>query len=93
MYLSLFAAGVTVSPANPVSSVHEVERMMKLCKACVVFATSDCVHKVVEAGFKGNVVVIDSVEFENMMRLDKSIENLTKIQVSQDDIAAILYSS
>ncbi|GJW70117.1 4-coumarate--CoA ligase 9-like protein [Tanacetum coccineum] len=93
LYLSLFAAGVTVSPANPVSSVHEVERMMKLCKACVVFATSDCVHKVVEAGFKGKVVVIDSVEFENMMRLDKSIENLTKIQVSQDDIAAILYSS
>ncbi|PWA36070.1 AMP-dependent synthetase/ligase, AMP-binding enzyme C-terminal domain protein [Artemisia annua] len=56
LYLSLFAAGVTVSPANPVSSVKEVERMVKLCKACVVFATSDCVEKVVGAGFKGKLM-------------------------------------
>lgn len=84
---------MTVSPANPVSSVKEVERMVKLCKACVVFATSDCVEKVVGAGFKGKVVVIESVEFEDMMRGDKWSGNLTKVEVSQDDIAAILYSS
>ncbi|PWA36071.1 AMP-dependent synthetase/ligase, AMP-binding enzyme C-terminal domain protein [Artemisia annua] len=93
LYLSLFAIGVTVSPANPVSSIPEVSRQIHLCKPTVTFATLDSIHKLLEVGFGNPIVLIDSPEFESMMRVIKSNGNLAKFEVLQSDTAAILYSS
>ncbi|GJW70116.1 hypothetical protein Tco_0127033 [Tanacetum coccineum] len=93
LYLSLFAIGVTVSPANPVSSILEVSRQIHLCKPTVTFATLVSIHKLLEVGFSNPIVLIGSPEFESMMRVNKSNGNLTKIAVLQSDTAAILYSS
>ncbi|KAM0062438.1 putative AMP-dependent synthetase/ligase, AMP-binding, AMP-binding enzyme domain, ANL [Helianthus debilis subsp. tardiflorus] len=93
--LSLFSVGVVVSPANPASSVTEIGYMIRLCKPEVAFATAEVVEKVIEAGFKKRIVVIESDEFESMMRVVESNGDGdgTKVGVSQSDTAAILYSS
>ncbi|MFS7893381.1 putative AMP-dependent synthetase/ligase, AMP-binding, AMP-binding enzyme domain-containing protein [Helianthus anomalus] len=92
--LSLFSVGVIVSPANPASSVTEIGYMIRLCKPAVAFATAEVVEKVIEAGFKKRIVVIESDEFESMMRVVESNGgDGTKVRVSQSDTAAILYSS
>ncbi|KAI7727293.1 hypothetical protein M8C21_027565, partial [Ambrosia artemisiifolia] len=94
IYLSLFSIGVTVSPANPSSSIHELSRQIQICKPSIVFVSSQSVHKVLKINNKPNrIVVIESNEFESMMRTDQSVENEAKIDISQSDTAAILYSS
>ncbi|KAK9060181.1 hypothetical protein SSX86_020885 [Deinandra increscens subsp. villosa] len=93
LYLSLFSIGVAVSPASPASSIREISRLIQLCKPAVAFVTTEVVHKLLEAGFSNQIVVIDSNEFESMLTADQSKGDLTKIEVSQSDTAAILYSS
>ncbi|CAH1433840.1 unnamed protein product [Lactuca virosa] len=92
LYLSLFSLGVVVSPSNPASSIQEISRQLRLCKPAVAFATAESANKLLEVGFPNPVVVIDSNEFESMMRT-KPNGSETKIEVLQSDTAAILYSS
>ncbi|XP_024990100.1 4-coumarate--CoA ligase-like 9 [Cynara cardunculus var. scolymus] len=92
LYLSLLSIGVAVSPSNPVSSVLEVSRQIRLCKPAVAFATAESAQKLLEVGFTNPVVMIGSNEFESMMR-DEPNGGRPKTEVSQSDTAAILYSS
>ncbi|KAJ0717707.1 putative AMP-dependent synthetase/ligase, AMP-binding enzyme domain, ANL domain-containing protein [Helianthus annuus] len=98
LFLSLFSIGVTVSPANPASSISEISRQIRICKPVVIFATVESVRKVSETGFNNRIVVIESSEFESMMRVDRSngsefSDVKIDVSVSQSDTAAILYSS
>ncbi|KAJ0899999.1 putative AMP-dependent synthetase/ligase [Helianthus annuus] len=98
LFLSLFSVGVTVSPANPASSISEISRQIRICKPVVIFATVESVRKVSESGFSNRIVVIESSEFESMMRADRSngsefSDVEIDVSVSQSDTAAILYSS
>ncbi|KAI3696450.1 hypothetical protein L1987_79466 [Smallanthus sonchifolius] len=93
LYLSLFSVGVAVSPANPASSIREISHLIKLCKPAVAFASAEAVRKLIEAGFSNQIVVIDSDEFESMIRVELNRDRTTKVEVSQYDTAAILYSS
>ncbi|KAJ9554502.1 hypothetical protein OSB04_018547 [Centaurea solstitialis] len=68
LYLSIFAIGAVVSPSNPVSSVQEIARQIRLSKPAVAFATEETARKLVEVGFSNPVVIIGSDEFESMMR-------------------------
>ncbi|KAI3780049.1 hypothetical protein L2E82_09911 [Cichorium intybus] len=92
LYLSLFSIGVAVSPSNPASSIHEISRQLRLCKPVVAFATAELASKLLEVGFRNPVVVLDSNEFESMMRAEPN-GSRTKTEVLQSDTAAILYSS
>ncbi|KAD2393724.1 hypothetical protein E3N88_40701 [Mikania micrantha] len=93
LYLSLFSVGVSVSPVNPASSIPEISRLIRLCKPAVAFATSEVVHKLLEVGFTNRIIVIDSNEFDSMIRLESNVDDGTTVEVSQSDTAAILYSS
>ncbi|KAL8224534.1 hypothetical protein R6Q57_020009 [Mikania cordata] len=93
LYLSLFSVGVSVSPVNPASSIPEISRLIRLCKPAVAFATSEVVHKLVEVGFTNRIIVIDSNEFDSMIRVESNVDDGTTVEVSQSDTAAILYSS
>ncbi|XP_076893033.1 4-coumarate--CoA ligase-like 9 [Bidens hawaiensis] len=94
LYLSLFSIGVVVSPANPASSVREISRMIRLCKPVVAFVTKEAVNKLLEAGFSNRIVVIESNEFESMMRVESNGDELKlSNKVSVSDTVAILYSS
>ncbi|KAI3516039.1 hypothetical protein L1887_14948 [Cichorium endivia] len=92
LYLSLFSIGVAVSPSNPASSIQEISRQLRLCKPVVAFATAELASKLLEVGFRNPVVVLDSNEFESMMRAEPN-GSRTKTEVLQSDTAAILYSS
>ncbi|KAL8224535.1 hypothetical protein R6Q57_020010 [Mikania cordata] len=93
LYLSLFSVGVSVSPVNPASSIPEISRLIRLCKPAVAFATSEVVHKLLEVGFTNRIIVIDSNEFDSMIRVESNVDDGTTVEVSQSDTAAILYSS
>ncbi|KAM0003614.1 putative AMP-dependent synthetase/ligase, ANL domain-containing protein [Helianthus debilis subsp. tardiflorus] len=51
LFLSLFSVGVTVSPANPASSISEISRQIRICKPAVIFATVESVRKVLKQWF------------------------------------------
>ncbi|KAK1419972.1 hypothetical protein QVD17_29442 [Tagetes erecta] len=94
LYLSLFNIGAVVSPVNPASSVTEIMNVMRLCKPVIAFATKETVVKLVEAGFRNRIVVIDSDEFEVMIRGELIGDgDGDEVEVMQSDVAAILYSS
>ncbi|KAD2393723.1 hypothetical protein E3N88_40700 [Mikania micrantha] len=93
LYLSLFSVGVSVSPVNPASSIPEISRLIRLCKPAVAFATSEVVHKLLEVGFTNRIIVIDSNEFDSMIRVESNVDDGTTVKISQSDTAAILYSS
>ncbi|KAI3817477.1 hypothetical protein L1987_11268 [Smallanthus sonchifolius] len=69
----------------------EISRQIQICKPAVVFAAAEAVQKLVEAGFTNRIVVIDSNEFESMMRVESNGDEV-EVDVSQSD-TAILYSS
>lgn len=90
LYFALLSIGVVVSPANPLSTNSEISRQIKISKAVVAFATSTTAGKLQEHGCK--TILIDSTEFEYMMTRRISRE-LGVVEVCQDDVAAILFSS
>ncbi|KAK4763653.1 hypothetical protein SAY87_013091 [Trapa incisa] len=86
---ALFSIGVIVSPINPASTKPEILRYIQLSKATVAFVTSGVAHKV--PPLPRGTVVLDSNDFESMMTTQSS--ELDRVEVSQLDTAAILYSS
>lgn len=89
LYFSLLSIGVVISPANPVSTPSEISRQIKLSKPVIAFATSETCNKLPKLRYR--TILIDSPEFESMMTC--SVSQLSIAEVSQSDVAAIMYSS
>nr|QTO31276.1 4-coumarate-CoA ligase [Ocimum kilimandscharicum] len=90
LYFALLSIGAVVSPANPLSTSSEISRQIKISKPVVAFATSASAGKLPKQGFK--TILIDSPEFELMMTRTTAAE-LEPVEVRQDDVAAIFFSS
>ncbi|KAJ8750102.1 hypothetical protein K2173_014017 [Erythroxylum novogranatense] len=92
LYFSLLYLGVVVSPGNPVSTVSEIARQVELCKPVIAFATSSTAHKLPK--LKRKTILLDSPEFDTIIttKTDQTRDFL-RVDVSQTDVAAILYSS
>lgn len=90
LYFALLSIAVVVSPANPLSTTSEISRLIKISKPVVAFATSSTAVKLREFGCK--TILIDSTGFESMMTRRITSE-LGAVEVSQNDVAAILFSS
>ncbi|KAJ6410354.1 hypothetical protein OIU84_007160 [Salix udensis] len=91
LYLSLLFLGVTISPANPLSSDSELALQIQLCKPKVAFATSQTAHKLPSLPL--GTILIDSPEFNSLLTHSKPQTTHPQVEVSQSDVAAILYSS
>ncbi|WCJ36228.1 4-coumarate--CoA ligase-like 9 [Euphorbia peplus] len=92
IYFSLLSLGVTVSPANPISSDAEVSHQIQLCKPKIAFATSQTAQKIPSLPL--GTILIDSPEFDSFMtRSDGGATDFGLAEVDQSDAAAILYSS
>ncbi|KAG5230291.1 4-coumarate--CoA ligase [Salix suchowensis] len=91
LYLSLLFLGVTISPANPLSSDSELDLQIQLCKPKVAFATSQTAHKLPSLPL--GTILIDSPEFNSLLTHSKHQTTHPQVEVSQSDVAAILYSS
>lgn len=89
LYLALFSLGVVVSPSNPSSTASETSRQIELCGPLVAFVTGDVNEEIVSL-FR-RTIRLDSSEFESMMTAQ--CEEFVRIEVGQNDTAAILYSS
>ncbi|CAN1273274.1 4-coumarate--CoA ligase-like 9 [Linum perenne] len=89
LYLSLLSLGVVVSPGNPASTGSEISRLVELANPVISFATSSTAGKFPK--LRLGTILVDSPEFESMMR-DHDYD-AGQVQVSQSDVAAILYSS
>ncbi|GMY05629.1 4-coumarate--coa ligase-like 9 [Fagus crenata] len=91
LYFSLLSLGVVISPANPLSTESEILDLIQLCKPVIAFATSSSGHKLPTTLLRFKTILIDSPEFVSMMT--SPIQKLERVEVSQSDLAAILYSS
>ncbi|KAL9372804.1 hypothetical protein Peur_035048 [Populus x canadensis] len=91
LYLSLMYLGVIISPANPLSSDSELAHQIQLCKPKIAFATSQTAHKLPSLPL--GTILIDSPEFTSLLTQPKPQAKQPRVEVSQSDIAAILYSS
>lgn len=89
LYFSLLSLGVIISPANPINTQSEISRLIELCKPVIAFSISTAAHKL--PSLHHRTVIIDSFEFDSMMT--GPIRELVRVEVSQSDLAAIMYSS
>lgn len=89
---ALLSIGVVVSPANPTSKRSELTRLVDICKPVIAFATSATASIIPDLML--GTVVIDSLEFDSLMTTTiRPGTQLGRVEVSQSDVAAILYSS
>ncbi|CAA3003491.1 4-coumarate-- ligase-like 9 [Olea europaea subsp. europaea] len=90
LYFSLLSLGITVSPANPLSSPEELAHQIKLSKPSIAFAATATAHKL-----PGHlpVILLDSHEFFSMLSSVNNSNSEEKFKIKQSDPAAILYSS
>ncbi|KAL1833050.1 hypothetical protein ACET3Z_002701 [Daucus carota] len=91
LYFSLLSLGVIISPANPVSTAAEISRQIQLSRPVIAFATSDTSHKL--PALKHRTILLDSPEFDSMMRSPRNSSYKQAVHVAQSDTAAVLYSS
>ncbi|XP_022738347.1 4-coumarate--CoA ligase-like 9 isoform X2 [Durio zibethinus] len=92
LYFSLMLLGITVCPANPLSSKSEIAHQIQLSKPVIAFATSQTSHKI--PSLTHGTILLDSPEFLSFLT-QSNINNDTieRVKVKQSDSAAILYSS
>ncbi|KAK3040612.1 hypothetical protein RJ639_026933 [Escallonia herrerae] len=95
LYFSLLSLGVTVSPANPLSTQSELTHLIQLTKPSIAFTTSSLSHKLPSLPL--GTVLLDSPQFTFMTTTTTSFAQTEPkshvIEVKQSDSAAILYSS
>lgn len=94
LYFSLLSIGVIISPANPLSTISDISRLIQLSNPVIAFATSHTLHKLPTLHYA--TILLDSPEFDSMMQqrqYEQSISSSLRYQVSQSDTAALLYSS
>ncbi|KAL3019248.1 hypothetical protein AAZX31_05G072300 [Glycine max] len=99
---ALLSLGVVVSPANPLSTRSELTRFFNISNPSIVFTVTSVVEKTRE--FQVKTVLLDSPEFDTLTKSQihtKYIQEcdshqrglVSNMQVTQSDVAAILYSS
>ncbi|KAK7266905.1 hypothetical protein RIF29_19566 [Crotalaria pallida] len=88
---ALLSLGVVVSPANPASTRSEITSLVDLSKPVIAFATSATANKIPHLAL--GTVIIDSTEFDSLMTKPQPGAQLGRVEVSQSDVAVILYSS
>lgn len=88
---ALLSIGVVVSPANPASTRSELTRLVDISKPVIAFATSATANKLPD--LRLGTVIIDSLEFNSLMTTSPPGDQPGRLEVSQSDVAAILYSS
>ncbi|XP_040988845.1 4-coumarate--CoA ligase-like 9 [Juglans microcarpa x Juglans regia] len=92
LYFALLTLGVTISPANPLSSDSEIAHQVRLCKPVIAFAASSTSDKL--PALPLGTIFIDSPKFLSMISGSRTdTDKLELVQVSQSDSAVILYSS
>ncbi|XP_059442626.1 4-coumarate--CoA ligase-like 9 [Corylus avellana] len=92
LYFALLALGVTISPANPLSSHSEIAHQVQLSNPVIAFATSATSHKL--STLPLGTILLDSPEFLSMLNRNRpNSDRFDRVEVSQSDSAAILYSS
>ncbi|KAK4483206.1 hypothetical protein RD792_010386, partial [Penstemon davidsonii] len=89
LYFALLSLGAVICPANPLSTPSEISRQIQLSKPVLAFTTSATTRKLHAL----RTVLVDSPEFDSMMNRKSSEIEHAEIQVSQNDVAAILFSS
>lgn len=90
LYLSLLSLGVTISPANPIGSPSEVTHQVQLTKPAIAFATSATAAKIPAHEIPFGTILLDSPQFLSMLESDSEPR---RVEVSQSELAAILFSS
>ncbi|KAK7316111.1 hypothetical protein VNO77_34837 [Canavalia gladiata] len=91
---ALLSIGVIVSPQNPLATRSEITHIFHLSKPVIVFAATSVAAKI--HGFPNHrlgTVLLDSPEFDSLMKIRRTSGIGALPQVSQSDVAAILYSS
>ena len=83
--------GIVISSANPLSTESEIWSLIQLCNPAITFATSSSAHKLSNISLCFKTIVLDSPKFDLMMR--SSIQTIDRIEVSQSNLAVILYLS
>jgi acyl-CoA synthetase (AMP-forming)/AMP-acid ligase II len=92
LYFALMSLGLTVSPANPLSTQSELTHLFQLTKPVIAFADSSVAHKLPPLPL--GTVILDSPEFLSLITpTGKDKSNYKPAEVNQSDSAAILYSS
>ena len=91
LYFSLLSLGIVISPANPLSTESEISSLIQLCNPVIAFATSSSAHKLSNISLRFKTIVLDSPEFDSMMT--SPVITIDRVEVSQSDLGAILYSS
>ncbi|MED6159729.1 hypothetical protein PIB30_044902, partial [Stylosanthes scabra] len=91
LYLSLLSLGIVISPANPLSSPAELTHLIQLVNPKIAFTTSKIAAKIPKLPF--GTVLLDSPEFLSMLENESGASELERVEVSQSDPAAILFSS
>ncbi|WOL04146.1 4-coumarate--CoA ligase-like 7 [Canna indica] len=89
LYLALLSIGVVVSAANPLSTPHELARLVDLSKPCIAFVTSDTAAKLPRGVA---TILLDSPRFRSYLKYEAR-EVVPEEEVGQLDVAVIQYSS
>ncbi|KAL7190252.1 hypothetical protein ACSBR2_022519 [Camellia fascicularis] len=74
---------------SPSSTDSEIACQIKLSKPVIAFAPSTTCSRLLNLRF--GTILIDSLKFESMMT--SSTRELSRVEMSQSDVAAIMYSS
>ena len=90
LYFAVLTLGVVISPANPVITESEIARMIEFSKPAIVFTTSANAHKL-RNHHSLKIIFIDSPEFDSLMT--NTTHEVDSVEVSQSDLALIIYSS
>ncbi|KAL2529113.1 4-coumarate--CoA ligase-like 9 [Forsythia ovata] len=91
LYFALLSLGIIITPVNPLSTSEEISRLISISTPVIAFATSATADRLPE--LKYPTIFIDSPEFESMMERKSLDFEFGDVEVSQNDVAAILYSS
>jgi len=91
LYFALLSIGVVVSPTNPISTPSEISHLVNLSKPVIAFTTSFLSHKLPKLAF--GTILIDSPEFDSLTTEADVSSTVSPPEVSQSDVAVILYSS
>jgi 4-coumarate--CoA ligase len=92
LYFALLALGVTLSPANPLGSDSDIAHQVQLSNPVIAFATSATSHKLPTLPL--GTILLDSPQFLSMLNGNRPTSDpVHRVEVSQSDSAAILYSS
>ncbi|KAL5991114.1 hypothetical protein ACLOJK_012020 [Asimina triloba] len=90
LYFSLLSLGVVVSPINPISTPSEISRQVHISRPTIAFTTSAYARKLPPSL---PTILLDSPHFISMLTTPTNGAEIQPAQVSQSDLALILYSS